>query len=562
MLCGCGKDAKDTELADRLTAVTTPAAKQEVTVERADDLKASSATGDKEEESAAVYDLPTVQAGDAVIYDGRVMFRVYGYSSVDWHGLFGEFTTGHEPYQPNDIYTFDPKDPDGGIAKLCEDYGYGMMYLMDGTTLYSQRVTGSDDDDTDPAQVYKRVLPDGDEQKICPGEIAGFSPDGKHFTVSYYTTDPYVNYFRIYESGTEDIDTAGYETSETVTFLGMDNDNAFLLEQNEDSSFSVLQLSKSGEIYTLADPDLSQTDGYYEGMNPSFGGNFSADGDLLSFSLDFYEGTGHFYSMSVEITVPICKGGDDPGTVMYEADITEDTKDDDPEAVLPDELSDIDDFPDPDGPGGIADVLQYFETFDEGIFYTVAQGHRDPFEDIGWRESYYLLNYRYCFLPKGEDEPVVIHTMFEPLGARGSLDEYEYFEIQPTIYAYAKFLEDDKGKLCGMYYEIVDIQGPEAPIETSGLFKMAPFANKVYYEYLRDEDDLYGGFVVGGIDELQKLVDSFPGKQLVMPAESDSTGNLKFDPDVTFDGPEGVYCCHIGFDDKGNVSYIRPVMWD
>ena len=512
-------------------------------------------------------DIPAVQTGEALCYDGKVMFRVYGYSSYEYEGLFGEFSRNNYAYQPNTIYTFDPSNPGDGISKLCDDNGTGPMYLINGTDLYSQYIAEGSGD-SDPERVYKRHLPDGEEYEICNGQIKGFSPDGNHFAVYTYTYDEYMQHYYIYTVDDNDADCAHYESGTNVTFLGMDNESLYLLKENDIGTYDVIKFTNDGEEYCLASCDFSKIDEQLGSDYPQFGGQISFDNDSMTFQVDFYEGTGHFYYASVKTTVPVTAEGGSSEEPLYEAemeDVDQDKDSDDvpvdPEAVLPEQIADLAyEYPDYESGSAVAKTMQYYEVLDDGIFYVMAQCHRDPLEDIGWRESYSLLNVQYWFLPDGASDPVLLHTMFEPLGKRGCLTKYEYYEHQPTVYVYAQFPVDEDGKLAGVFYETINVEGPEMPIEESRVYHMAEFADDFYYEHPHD-DDFYEDFDVEGMKEFTDMISSWQDPP-VKDAEFDKRGRLVFDPDMSIKEGESAYMCHLAFDDDGKVYYIRPVIME
>ena len=502
MLCGCIGKKEDPGLSGKLAELKKTAGAQEMQEEEAGPEEKSSE--EENTETVEKAESPAVRSGEAVPYDGRVIFRVYGYSSFSYSGLFGEFSRNEYPYQPNTIYAFDPAKPEDGISKICDDNGNGTMYLINGNELYSQMTAEGNPDLTDLSRVYKRTLPNGNEEEICSGRICGFSPDGGHFVVYRTSYDPYMQHYFIYETGDMDIDSAHYESDRICTFLGMDDQRAFFMEATDDGKYRVIQLENNGETYLLADCDFTEADSYYGAEYPEFNGEFATEGDKFTFTVDFFEGTGHFYAMSVDVTVPICLDGAS-SSVLYDAVIEGYTKQGDPQIAVPQPLEGIDKYADTETGNGLANVLQYYETLEDGIFYTVAQAHRDPFEDIGWRMSYSMQNLRYYFLPSGKKDPVLLHTMFEPLGKRGTLYEYEYYEMQPTIYAYAQFLTDREDQICGVVYETIYTEGPETPLERSGIYHMAMLADDFYFENLKDDYSL-DEFVVGGRDALADTI--------------------------------------------------------
>ena len=566
LLAGCSRDESG-DIAGRLKAGA-EASKGQETPKEQETVKEPQEDTEEEEKDAGV---PEVLSGEALYYDGKIMFRVYSYAAYEYGALFGEFSHNDHPYQPNTIYTFDPKDAGKGISKLCDDNGTGMMYLINGTDLYSQ-YKAEGPQDADQNRVYKRHLPDGEEDEICNGEIKGFSPDGSHFVVYTYTYDEYMQHYYIYSAGDVDVDTAHYESGTNITYLGMDNDAAYFLAENDGGTYDVIKLTNDGSRYCLATCDFGSVNEQYAMDYPQYDGLIVFDDESLTFQTDFYEGTGHFYYGSVAVEVPTAAEGGSSDAPLYGAmmrelvpDKDEDGAPIDPEAFIPPSLKELaHDFPSYESGRGTANVLQYYTSFDEGIFYCVAQCHRYPLDDIGWRESYGLQNVRYRFLPAGQSDPVLLHTMFEPLGKRGCLAKYEYYERQPTEYVYAQFLPDKDGSLKGVLYETINVQGPEMPIETSDVYNIAEFADEVYYEHPHD-DELYEDFDVEGMKEFADMIYSYPQYGSPAPVKDavfDPAGALAFDPSMSIKDGESIYMCHIAFDAEGRVYYIRPVIME
>lgn len=567
MFAACGNKKIDETASDDTTEAVETEVKSEAPSEES--VKESSegieSQADAPEQESIEEKAPLIQSGEAVYYDGQVLFRNYSSQALGYGAIWGKFQRNSTVYVPGSLCTFDSKAPEKGITTICEDSGNGCLYLKDGNILYSQKVTDSSSESVETSHVYKKELPDGRDEEICPGEIQGFSPDGEHFVVYSYTLDPYRMHYFIYETGDIDAETAHYEPADGATFLAMDKDNAYFLEKKTDNVHTIVQVSNKGNIYRLGECDFSEL-AEYGISNPEFSGNVSTENGELRAQFDFYEGTGHFYYASAKVSVPICRDTDTEAGefVLYDASVEDVHFEEDPQSVFPDEIKDrMYEYPDPDSGKGVANVIQHYEEMDEGIYFTEAQSHRDSFEDVGWREYYCLLNYYYYFLPKGKKEPVLLHTMFDPLGKKGTLDKYEYYEIQPTLYAYAGFYEDKDGKLVGAYYEEIYTGGPETPIEESNLYNMAEFSDEFYYEHLKDDYSLED-FVVGNLDEFSDYIHSWiPQNSVpVRPAQYDENGNLKYEPELSIKDGDSVYMCHLGFDKDGKIYYIRPVIMD
>lgn len=502
-------------------------------------------------------------AGEAVYYNDQILFRQYSSDAYRYNALWGEFSNSDMQYIKGNLCTFDPNAPENGIKTICEDDGFGDMYLIDGQYIYSQKETGYSNNSSDMRRVYKTSLPDGEQEEICAGAIEGFSPDGKHFTVYNYTLNPYTHNFYIFKAGDVDVDHASYQTDKTTIYLTMDNDNAYLMEKEDDDKYIILQINNEGDIYRLAECDFSDM-AEYGTVYPEYTKKGYVDNGKLHLQFDFYEGTGHFYYASAKVTVPVCEDEGSFDDVLYEAEIEDFSADEDPQTLLPDKLEDIAyDYPEQESGSAIANVLQYYKVFDEGIFYTMAQCHREPLEDVGWRESYMLLNCTYYFLPAGAKEASSLFTLFEAPGSRGDLYQYEYYERQPTVYAYARFYADEDGHLVGTFYETVYTGGPETPTETSDVYYMGEFSDDFKFEHPKD-DYTIEDFVVEDAKALEDLIRSEYSKEdtIIDDGVFDENGHLVYESDRTFTSDEYVYMCHICFDAEGKINYIRPVIME
>ncbi len=511
--------------------------------------------------------LPYVQIGEAVYYDGQVLFREYSANAIDNEALFGKFSFNNYCFVPGGLYTFDPKNPDAEPKFVCEDSGFGDMYLIGEEKLYSNKRTNYSEEDVPEYKVYCTDLNSGESNEVANGTLLGFSPNGKHYVTSLYATNPFLNHFYIFDAENGNNEVAHYTSDSTLFFLGMDDTNIYFLEEEEGNNetntpiYKVMQFGFDGSEYYLADCDFHTVSEYYY---PNYDGNITILDDSISFQVDFYEGTGHFYSGSVKADVPTSKGVPESDDAIFNAKMEFIQEEEDPEAVLPMSIADIaNEYSDYESGRGFAKVLQYYTTLNGGIFYAVAECVREPMNDIGWRESYMFSNMNYYYLPDEEKSPVLIHRMYEPLGSRGSLEEYEYYETQPNMMCMAGFFKDENDKLVGIYYEPVNIEGPEGPIEESNSFYIADFADKFYWEHPHDED-IYDKFDVEGLEEFTKYIYSWePKKDMpVKDAEYDYEGNLVIgSADYSFEG-SGVIYLHITFDEKGNVNYVRPVIFD
>jgi len=506
-----------------------------------------------------------VQSGEAVLYNGQILFREYNSFQIEYDAVWGDFPRDSVTYgEKGSLCTFDPSDPEKGASEIVEDTGFGDMYLINGEELYSQYYTSSEDYSRDFNMVYKTNLKTLETEDVCEGIIAGFSPDGKYFAVNNYETDPYLTHFYIYDTADLSKPSADFSSDTGMVYLGMDNDNLYIMVNNSDlETYNIIQLGNDGSIYTLANCNFNSLNEEYTYLYPEYYDAISMDDKSISLRFDFYDGTGHFYTTSADVTVPKAVNEQPSEKPLFEADIKESPMDDDPNGSLPSTIASFESYPDYESGRGFARVIQYYNTFDEGTFFAIADCHRNPFEDVGWRESYYFLNLEYCFIPAGSKEFTVVDKMFDLLGERGNLSHYESDEIMNTMFVYAGFFYDENKELVGIYYEPVYIEGVESPIEESGYTYIADLSEDFYYESFNWEEDMYEDDFLQITDktalanELNLLTES-----PVKAAEYDYEGFLVFGPDDYSFTSTQAYICHIGWDSDGNVYYVRPVLFD
>ena len=513
--------------------------------------------------------IPVVQSGEAVLYNGNIIFREYHPFQMDCEGLWGEFSRNSLAYShTGKLCSFDPKDPTAEPKVICDDTGYGDMYLINGEDLYSQGAREGEDYERLYQSVYKLDLKTGESEDICSGRITGFSPDGTHFTVYDYAVNPYLIHYYVYDTADTSKEVAQFVSGNDTTFLGMDNENMYLMNTEDYETYKIYQVGFDGLEYCLAECNFKELCDEFMSSYPEFYGSIDLDGDSLNFTVDFYEGTGHFYYTSMDVTVSKALDEKPSSSPIFEAKIEDSFKEEDPNAGLPKAIDDFEAYPDYEADRGFARVIQYYSEFEEGTFFAVADCHQDTFENIGWRESYYFLNLEYCFVPAGKKEYITLGKMFDNLGERGNLSKYDYDETQNTLYVYAGFFYDENKKLVGIYYEPIEIAGPEGPIDESYSYYVAELAEDFYYEYpdweKNMEDDDF--FVITDLDGFTKEVysweeDDYNGDCL-KAAEYDYEGYLVFGPDdYTFEQFNS-FMCHIGFDSEGKVYYIRPVIME
>ena len=335
-------------------------------------------------------EIPVVQSGEAVQYNNQILFREYYASSMDTLGLWGEFARSNTAYSPGTLYSFDPKDPTK-ITKVSEDPGFGNFYLVNETNLYGQAcLTGPYNEVKEQLDytVYKKAVTSDQYEEICIGKITGFAPDGNHFSVYDYSVNPYLQHLYIYDTSKDNNEVAHFVSDTGLYYLGMDNDNMYVLkgsEADDGRHYNIIQVDYSGNEYCLGELNFEDMFEDYSLSYPEYYDTISYEGDSISFRLDFYEGTGHFYYTSIDVSVSIAKNETPSSTPLFEATVKDVSLEEDPNEDTPKNIRAFQSYPDSESGRGFAKVIQYSFDFDEGTFFTIADCHRSPEDDIGWR---------------------------------------------------------------------------------------------------------------------------------------------------------------------------------
>ena len=491
---------------------------------------------------------PSVQKGVAAIYNDQLIFRVYGAASLDPTALGCNYSDYNYPYTNNSLYAYDFSGKEA--KEFMEDKGYGKFYVVD-DMLYSQEKKESGG-----SFVYSRSLKDGDYNVICNGEIKDFSADGKFFMVdaSNYEFEEY-NYF-LYDVSdlSKPVYTVSLDSSIAYNyqFIGLDDSHTYFI-RNDSDYYTVVCYSIVGDEHDLATYSLDDQDytyGVYEG---EYTIDNSSEEPVLTFTLNHYEGTGLFYSGSTDITVNVAVGVAKAPEASKE--FREGTTD--PQYKKEEKAAPFAKFETPKGTAFTSSVWEC-ENFENGTFFVLADSLRYPFEDVGWRYAYTLLNLHYYFLDEGSDTPVLLKDMYAPGGTKGLITEVDSDDIPQTVYAFVKFVGTPGVNPTQCIYQLAIISGPEMPIEYSPNYYSAEISKDCLFETLASDDlmdweikDL-DGFTKDMENNKEIYIDSLPDI-----AEFDDS----YDVDEKFDYLNS-FCCHLGFDKDGKVNYIRPVVMD
>ena len=166
MFAACGNKKIDETASNETTVAVETEVQSEATSEES--TKESSEGGESQadapEKESIEEKAPLIQSGEAVHYDGQVLFRNYSSQALGYGAIWGKFQRNSTVYVPGSLCTFDPKAPEKGITTICEDSGNGCLYLKDGNILYSQKVTDSSSESVEMSHVYKKELPDGRDE--------------------------------------------------------------------------------------------------------------------------------------------------------------------------------------------------------------------------------------------------------------------------------------------------------------------------------------------------------------------------------------------------------------
>ena len=490
-----------------------------------------------------------LRKGNAVMYNGLILYRVYGVAAISTFGANGEFTFNDFPYDGSALYTFDPDKPDTAPKQICEDNGYGTLYLK-GDDLYSSQAGDWGSEDI----VYTRSLVNGKTSEICKGRLEDFAPGGEYFVTSFYESD--TGYDLTYSvRSVSDPANPVYEVAAAHTaadgnvhfyhFLGMDDEHTyFALDVEDYEEYLLMQFNLDGSYSVLADLPFE------DGSNPVFQDYFTRIDDKIEFSVYFYDGESGYYSGGQVISVPVAgkdqavDGEMPPSVVMtlFEPERADLGGETDPTS-LDYKLLRLYTKPVPENGHGFASFVQYYETFPQGRFYALSEAHRYPFGDFGMYSWYKHLQTRYMFLPEGFDTPIELNVTEE--------------KNTSTVSAFVKFVGTAGDTPVGALYEIMEITSVEEPPTTDGHFYGAEFAPDFVYEYNSPDDPF--SFTAGDMTNLTKdMAGNGYAFTSTYPSLSGKEG-YEVSADYRIDT---AVMMNIGFDNEGRICYMRPVVID
>lgn len=349
-----------------------------------------------------------------------VYFRKYGKHALEKDALFGEFL--EHPTSAGTSWICRLSE-DGETENLFMDKGYGKLYYSNHRLYLSEM---SDDGNT---KSYSVNMDGEDREELGIGMLFGISENGRYLAMGGWGS---VSVMDLQSKETPYI----WESKEdsSVTFLGFVRDG-FLLEGTDysEDGYNSAPRQIFGRRFEQPDEniiigDLNENEESYS--FPEFKG-LTEDGKDCYLTFGYYGGTGHFlenveiYKVRLEENslelirqnpdaqedmdnaiplifaskgkVHIVSGGSDG-----ELDIDEGTVyqiDQKGRKLLIADLFESDPYSQIEQSVGRAEMV------DGDLFLMVFRQIYTPYQDVGWRMSYSLLDTQYILVRKGGDEP-------------------------------------------------------------------------------------------------------------------------------------------------------------
>lgn len=471
--------------------------------------------------------------------DDKIYYRGFGESAFNANILGNtNFMNGSCAYNTNTIYAVSAADPFGEAKPVIEkDNGYGPLYV-DGQYIYSCQT-----DENFNESVYRVSLKTQKVEKVCDGTILGASPDGK--TICVEKTDMSTANLKVtthlYRNGKEITMRDMTFPTIGVHYIGMNNNSAFFyLYDMEDATSAIVQLTEDGKYFVLSE---IPTFGADELFNPVVADS-TVDDKALKIKLELRAGSGHFLYEVREIEVPVCTDFNASETdILYEATVSENLYNEEyfEEQDYPDAIAELetklDELPD----SGFYRTLQKVEEIDGKYYAIVANSVSNSLEAIGWRESYDLLNVEY-------------YCYSEIEGAKKILD----CPCLDGTVTMQTWVVGEKGKKANaLVYRRCNIESIESEPKLAEFFYTAKLAEDLVYEHPAN-GDINGDWTKDGVDAfLKDTAGAADGEFLASAPDRDEMGGLK----MPGDGKSQLYY-HVGFNDEGEINYIRPVVFD
>ena len=461
-----------------------------------------------------------------------IYFRVYGPDALPHTALWADFM------QPvvggaSAIWRLDLKT--NQYERLFDDSGWGGLWFFK-DRLWLNRSTGFGD-------IVYCVDPDTFEKRdLAWGKIRGVSEDGSHLVYEGHTDDAAQAF---YVTGDEEMDRVVFATEdEYLTYCGVVGRDLFFLSHNYESGKAHDEL---WQLDCAEDKDEAELillgtfpDAEY-GSAAEFA-QFLADGDRIYVSVEYREGTGHFYAGShyaaavsgregsmeliddeaEKADVRILKARSeaeyerdfvqDPETLKMYIDETgkpafaahlagdlelscgEGTQDlvlyDGPEDILPSDgimifkgwLPEFE-YADENDISCKAQVMEYV---DGKVFTMYTESTRAPGEDIGWRYAYRLVrtDYEY-FDPEDTAADTGALRHIDSVDAARWLDPEEIAELNKKIgYEYFGFFLSD-------YHDPTEIDWAEVFYNGAGIETKLNDLQRQEFLEMTGEEEIY-----------------------------------------------------------------------
>lgn len=355
-----------------------------------------------------------------------IYFRKYGEYALEQNVLFGNFL---EHPIPKGVSWICRLNENGESENVFTDYGYGELYYS------NRRLYLSEMSDDGITKSYSVNMDGSNRKELGTGKILGINENGQYLAIGDYTSAAVID---LKSKETPYIWTS--EENTTTEFLGF-TDKGFLLENvySSESSYDNTLWQISGRHFNKPDDEIIigylNEDEYH--LNPEFD-SLTEDGDDFYLTFGYYDGTGHFLN-----SVGIYKGNFKEGSLedIHENPAIQDMYMKEYESpILPlifakngkihaiaggsDGEIDIQDgsvykidqngrqllvselFED-DMNSQISNSVGKAEIVDGDLFLITFRQIYTPYQDIGWRMSYSLLNTEYIVVKKGEKTPKI-----------------------------------------------------------------------------------------------------------------------------------------------------------
>ena len=509
----------------------------EVTLESASEEKPEET---KEEEASEKMGEIQNNGGFFVGLEDQIIFRAYDSGSFN-SNIIGttDFMNGSAGHSANKIMSVSKKDPTGAAETLVEnDNGYGPLYLYGGY-IYSGQI-----DDGFNESVYRISIKTGKAEKIADGFILGSSSDGRLLAIESndFSTDKLKPTVSFYENGKELFTKDLSFPTISVHYIAMNEDSAFfyLFDENDQTS-AIVQLTKDNKYFVLAEiPSIED-----ESMRPIIK-KAEVNDEEVSFTLEMVAGSGNFVNDIREISVPICKDSKNTpeDNILYEANVGANLYNEEysEETDYPDAIAELEiQFPEADE-SGFYRTIQKVEEVDGKTYAIVANSVINSIYAIGWRETYDLLGVEY----------------YQYSEIEGLQKIASYPCMDGTISARAWVVGEKGKKADSILYQLCEIDGVETEPTYSEYFYNAKIAEDAVYEYPKD-GDINGDWTKGDVKAFLENVDNASVFLSKVTKKNDVYGYAA----PTIDDNERNYIyIHLGFNEKGEINYIRPVVFD